>query len=354
MQMNKVIHSRRRALGLTQEQVADALGVTAPAVNKWEKGATCPDVTLLAPLARLLGIDLNELMGFHENLSDQEVQRITMELVQLADRDGLDAAFALAKEQLRRYPNSDFLVCSLATVLQGLLSLSANGEAREAYEQQIIQWHERAAASGDPRIRDRALWMLASYGIRRRDWDAAQRAIDALPERQPVDRRVLQAQLCSAREQPEEAARLLEEVLLFTGQELSAALLSLSDAEIAAGDLAAAGAVAKAAERIADCLDQWSYIGHAAPLQVAIAEKNVQKTTARLRQLMESIDQPWKPAESPLYHRIATAGQTGAVNERILAPILNDLRTNPTYDFLRGDAEFAELLDQCQPRDEQA
>ena len=40
--------------GLTQEQVAQALGVSGPAVNKWERGACCPDLALLAPLARLL------------------------------------------------------------------------------------------------------------------------------------------------------------------------------------------------------------------------------------------------------------------------------------------------------------
>ena len=65
MPMNEVILSRRRALGMTQEQLAERLGVTAPAVNKWEKGATCPDLMLLSPLARLLGVDLNELLCFH-------------------------------------------------------------------------------------------------------------------------------------------------------------------------------------------------------------------------------------------------------------------------------------------------
>ena len=235
MQMNQVIQERRRALGLTQEQVADALGVTAPAVNKWEKGATCPDIALLAPLARLLGVDLNELLCFHENLTDQEVHRFTLEVMQAADRDGLEAGFALAREQLRRYPNSDFLTYSLATLLQGLMLLATDAEAREAYEAQILQWYERAAESSEPRIRDRVTWMLASYGIRRKDWDAAQRAIDALPERQSIDRRALQAQLHSAQSNSEEAAKLLEEVVLAAGQELSAALISLVDAEIAAG-----------------------------------------------------------------------------------------------------------------------
>ena len=54
MPMNQIIQARRRALGLTQEQVAERLGVTTSAVNKWEKGINFPDVTLLPALARLL------------------------------------------------------------------------------------------------------------------------------------------------------------------------------------------------------------------------------------------------------------------------------------------------------------
>lgn len=48
---------------MTQEQVADYLGVSTPAVNKWEKGGCYPDITLLPALARLLKVDLNRLQG---------------------------------------------------------------------------------------------------------------------------------------------------------------------------------------------------------------------------------------------------------------------------------------------------
>ena len=40
MKINEVIKERRLAKGLTQEQVAKYLGITAPAVNKWEKGVS--------------------------------------------------------------------------------------------------------------------------------------------------------------------------------------------------------------------------------------------------------------------------------------------------------------------------
>ncbi len=41
MAMNAVIREKRKELELTQEKVAEYLGVSAPAVNKWEKGITC-------------------------------------------------------------------------------------------------------------------------------------------------------------------------------------------------------------------------------------------------------------------------------------------------------------------------
>ena len=70
MKMNEVIRKYRKERGLTQEQVAGYLGVSTPAVNKWESGSSYPDITLIPALARLLRVDLNTLMCFQENLSE--------------------------------------------------------------------------------------------------------------------------------------------------------------------------------------------------------------------------------------------------------------------------------------------
>lgn len=64
MKINEIIRQKRLEKGLTQEQVANYLGVSTPAVNKWEKGATYPDIVLLPVLARLLDTDLNTLLSF--------------------------------------------------------------------------------------------------------------------------------------------------------------------------------------------------------------------------------------------------------------------------------------------------
>ena len=61
--MGRRIAALRRQAGLTQEQVAERLGVTAQAVSKWENDVSCPDISLLPGLAELLGVSTDELLG---------------------------------------------------------------------------------------------------------------------------------------------------------------------------------------------------------------------------------------------------------------------------------------------------
>jgi len=53
----------RKRLGMTQDKLAEQLGVTAQAVSKWENDQSCPDITILPKLADLFGISTDELLG---------------------------------------------------------------------------------------------------------------------------------------------------------------------------------------------------------------------------------------------------------------------------------------------------
>lgn len=76
MDIGVVIKKYRKEAGMTQEEMANRLGVTTPAVNKWENSNSKPDIELLAPIARLLDISLDTLLSFHEKLSDTEIEEI--------------------------------------------------------------------------------------------------------------------------------------------------------------------------------------------------------------------------------------------------------------------------------------
>lgn len=51
--LGKRIMALRKAAGMTQEQVAERLGVSPQAVSKWENDVSCPDVTMIPRIARL-------------------------------------------------------------------------------------------------------------------------------------------------------------------------------------------------------------------------------------------------------------------------------------------------------------
>lgn len=91
MKINEIIRTRRTAQGLTQEALAQLLGVSAPAVNKWEKGLNYPDITLLPALARALGVDLNTLLSFQDDLTPEEIGRFSEQVTIVAQEQGCAA-----------------------------------------------------------------------------------------------------------------------------------------------------------------------------------------------------------------------------------------------------------------------
>ena len=64
MSIGKNIALLRRAKGLTQAELGDLLGVSNQAVSKWESELSMPDVLLLPDIAKVFGVDLNEMAKF--------------------------------------------------------------------------------------------------------------------------------------------------------------------------------------------------------------------------------------------------------------------------------------------------
>ena len=61
--MGAIIARKRKELGMTQEQLAGALGISYQAVSKWENELSSPDISTLPLLADLFGITIDELFG---------------------------------------------------------------------------------------------------------------------------------------------------------------------------------------------------------------------------------------------------------------------------------------------------
>lgn len=173
MKINEIIKKKRQEQNLTQENVAEYLGVSTPAVNKWEKGVSYPDITLLPALARLLKTDLNSLLSFKEDLTDKEMGNFANDLVAIIQKKGFEFGYKMAMEKIQEYPGCDKLIYTVAMSLEGSLNIFDNGENAKYYEQ-IETMYERVTNSKDADIRNHALSMLISKRIEREEYNKAQ------------------------------------------------------------------------------------------------------------------------------------------------------------------------------------
>lgn len=74
MTIGEKIAALRKQNNLTQEQLADKLGITAQAVSKWENSITSPDISLLKIIAQLFNITTDELLG--AEVKEQELKQL--------------------------------------------------------------------------------------------------------------------------------------------------------------------------------------------------------------------------------------------------------------------------------------
>ena len=93
----------RKQNALTQEQLAEALGVTFAAVSKWERGAATPDLSLIADMADLFSVSLDALVGFEAQNGSAEA--LEKRLLRLQREKRFEEAASEAEKALQRYPN---------------------------------------------------------------------------------------------------------------------------------------------------------------------------------------------------------------------------------------------------------
>lgn len=73
--IGQFICEQRKNKKMTQKELAAKLSITDKAVSKWERGLSCPDISLLNPLAEILGITTSELLNGEKNSSNIDTDK---------------------------------------------------------------------------------------------------------------------------------------------------------------------------------------------------------------------------------------------------------------------------------------
>lgn len=343
MKINEQIKENRKKVGLTQEQVANYLGVSTPAVNKWERGSTYPDISLLPALARLLKIDLNKLFSFHKELTEMEVKMFTVELVETAQNSDFRVAFEMAVEKIRQYPYCDSLLYSTANILDSFLVLSTiDKNQKEEYEKQIILWYEQVASGREEAIKISAVSKLAEKYIKSADYDKAINLIEQIPE-YSIDKISFQINILIQQEKAEEAAPLLEGKLLQDIQKIQTNLFKLIDIEMKVGNQEKAKQIAEIAHSMVPLFGLWPYNAAIPNLYIAMYKKDVKQSLKHIKAILKAAHTPWNMSETPLFYRIPQEKFMDAGSYFIPA-FVSELENSKEYDFLRANTEFEDIL----------
>ena len=118
----------RIAKDLTQEEVAEFLGITAQSVSKWERGESYPDITFLPALANIFETSVDLLIGMDAIRAEETRYNIHKTAVEYQKNGEYDKAEKTYREALLIYPNMPGMILGLAA------TLALKGDTAEAIE----------------------------------------------------------------------------------------------------------------------------------------------------------------------------------------------------------------------------
>ncbi len=128
---------------LTQEELADFIGVTKASVSKWEKGINTPDLMLLPQLAAYFDVTVDELIGYEARLSGEQIRRqyaeLSKEFAILPLADVLEKIRVLAHKYYACYP---FLL-QLGILYLNHYMLAETEDGRKALLLEAVEWCDR-------------------------------------------------------------------------------------------------------------------------------------------------------------------------------------------------------------------
>ncbi|MGI5959127.1 MAG: helix-turn-helix domain-containing protein [Massiliimalia sp.] len=341
MKINQIIREKRKELSLTQEQIAELLGVSTPAVNKWEKGSTYPDITLLPAIARLLRIDLNTLMSFHEDLTDIEIENFVNELDKVVQEQDYQTAFQMAMDKMHEYPTCDKLVYSAILYLDGARFLYNVPEA-EQYGETFEPFYQRLSKNETPEIRDIAISMLISYARKRGEYSKAEELINTLPF-SAINREEQLAILYQQQKKYIDAEKIWEHRIVNGVTEIQTALINMLEIALYENRDTDADFFADTYEAITCQFSFPEWMRYNAHLLLAIERKDKEKSLSILSNMLPAMKKEWNAKNCTLYQNTEGTDAT-FLSSKIANYFCEELASKEEFAFMRDCPEFQKLM----------
>lgn len=141
LNIGKKIADFRKEKGVTQEQLADYVGVSFAAVSKWETGQSYPDITLLPDIAEFFESSIDALMGYDISEKEEVLEKIRKEVTPLILASDYTKAIPIILDALRKFPNDCVLLDWAADMY---VNRCWTSETQLQDRQEALKYYEKA------------------------------------------------------------------------------------------------------------------------------------------------------------------------------------------------------------------
>lgn len=232
LKIGEVIYTLRKEKGITQEQLADFVGVSSAAVSKWESGASYPDITLLPVLATFFNVSIDKLLNFNIELSEADVREIYDECVESFNNEEFEVALEKSNSYINKFPSSYTLKFTLASLVFGSSWRIETQEKLDKIIDYVIKLNEDIVANcNDIKLVEPALFCLGSLYSSNGEHDKAIETLNKIHKSQ-CDPNDILAHIYIEQNKIKEGRRLLQLKLFKAISDISLSCMSLANSYV--------------------------------------------------------------------------------------------------------------------------
>jgi len=164
MNIGTVIKKLRRERGMTQEELAESIGVSVSAVSQWESEKTAPDISLVPSLCNLFDVSADVLFEIDKAKNEEQIKKIRDEANKFYSRGYNEEGRKILEAGLRKFPKSYELMRDLMYVFSFQADACGDKKQKEECTEKAISFGEKILAEcTDDSIRHSAIQILC-YG----------------------------------------------------------------------------------------------------------------------------------------------------------------------------------------------
>ena len=143
LNISKCIIQKRKEKGITQEKLAEYIGVSKGAVSKWESGQSYPDILLLPELATYFNVSVDELLGYSPQLTNEDIKKIYNKLSHEFAVKPFDEVMEQCNEIIKKYYSCFPFLLSMIQLLLNHSTLAKTEDNKKEILQQCIVLSQR-------------------------------------------------------------------------------------------------------------------------------------------------------------------------------------------------------------------